>query len=626
MTATGRRSPAQNLPSGGPAYPLSTPGIRLKFDPNKQLTSLAALFNGDPGPGPEDRADREPLRAELPRQGSSAADGRGAVPLQSGKGPTPGWPGFWRVGAGIISATSTASASTPAAAHSPIRLSNGIARKLRGTSGIYGVVDHQIYRPAGRRQGQRHQRIQPRRHQPPDRNPVEFYLDGGIVFSGMLPGRPDDKVAATFLYSHISRDAAALDRDMIAFTGMPQPIRDYELKLALVYHAQIVPGWTVQPAFHYIFHPGGHVPDPNAAVPSRDQGCGGAGSSLRHHILTRSCRRSACGAVAAKERIMSPSTPRPPSPASCASSPSKASPARRRRSGASIAAALKEVGVPAQRDPPRRRQHAHPGADRDRQPHRRSARPRHDAQSAAADVHDAHGHRAAVRGREARSIKGRKIVNTAKTALGGDNRTGCARAGHARGRARQAEARPSADHAAVLRARGERAVGRAHRRPGRPRRRPRWRSTSTAGSAADVVVGAVGADRWEVEIFGKRLACRASRRSTASRSTMVLALALAEVQTGGWFGKVVKGKKQGTSNVGPVTGGDGRPAGDATNVVTDYVHVRGESRSHDPKFFKADHRRLQGRVREAPRRRSRTARARPARSSSRRRPTIIRSA
>jgi len=58
------------------------------------------------------------------------------------------------------------------------------------------------------------------------------------------------------------------------------------------------------------------------------------------------------------------------------------------------------------------------------------------------------------------------------------------------------------------------------------------------------------------------------------------------VKAGGWFGKVVKGRRRGTSNVGPVTGGEGRPAGDATNVVTDYVHVRGESRSHDSKFFK----------------------------------------
>src|SRR5438128_2171193 len=105
------------------------------------------------------------------------------------------------------------------------------------------------------------------------------------------------------------------------------------------------------------------------------------------------------------------------------------------------------------------------------------------------------------------------------------------------------------------------------------------------GSASNVTIGAVGADRWQVEIFG-----RASHAGVAPErgisSTMILALALADVKAGGWFGKVVKRKLKGTSNVGPVTGGDGRPAGDATNVVTDYVHVRGESRSHDSKFFK----------------------------------------
>jgi tripeptide aminopeptidase len=59
------------------------------------------------------------------------------------------------------------------------------------------------------------------------------------------------------------------------------------------------------------------------------------------------------------------------------------------------------------------------------------------------------------------------------------------------------------------------------------------------------------------------------------------------VRAGGWFGKVVQGDRVGTSNVGPVMGADGGPAGQATNVVTDYVKVRGESRSHDAKFFKA---------------------------------------
>ena len=44
--------------------------------------------------------------------------------------------------------------------------------------------------------------------------------------------------------------------------------------------------------------------------------------------------------------------------------------------------------------------------------------------------------------------------------------------------------------------------------------------------------------------------------------------------------------KEGTSNVGVFSGANGRGAGDATNVVTDYVHLRGECRSHDPRFVK----------------------------------------
>ena len=37
---------------------------------------------------------------------------------------------------------------------------------------------------------------------------------------------------------------------------------DYEAVLELTYQAQIRPGWTVQPNFQYIFHPGGNVANP----------------------------------------------------------------------------------------------------------------------------------------------------------------------------------------------------------------------------------------------------------------------------------------------------------------------------------------------------------------------------
>jgi tripeptide aminopeptidase len=91
----------------------------------------------------------------------------------------------------------------------------------------------------------------------------------------------------------------------------------------------------------------------------------------------------------------------------------------------------------------------------------------------------------------------------------------------------------------------------------------------------------------------------------------VASLAIATVVRQGWFGKVVKDRADlgekfkrngesvenrrgtadvelvaGTSNVGRFGGRGGASAGEATNVVTDYVHIQGESRSHDARFAK----------------------------------------
>jgi tripeptide aminopeptidase len=99
----------------------------------------------------------------------------------------------------------------------------------------------------------------------------------------------------------------------------------------------------------------------------------------------------------------------------------------------------------------------------------------------------------------------------------------------------------------------------------------------------EITVGAVGAERWEAEITG-RAAHAGVHPEDGVSATVVASLALADVYRNGWFGKVNKGNRAGTSNVGSVGGRDGRSAGDATNVVTDYALVRGEARSHDLAF------------------------------------------
>ena len=70
-------------------------------------------------------------------------------------------------------------------------------------------------------------------------------------------------------------------------------------------------------------------------------------------------------------------------------------------------------------------------------------------------------------------------------------------------------------------------------------------------------------------------------------ATLVAAVALTEARRAGWFGKVVKPNGKGTSNAGVFRGKEGKPAGDATNVVTDYVHIKGEARSPDLAFAHA---------------------------------------
>ena len=47
------------------------------------------------------------------------------------------------------------------------------------------------------------------------------------------------------------------DRDTVAFTGVPGPIRDYEANLEISYQAQIVPGLWVQPLVTRVWHPNG---------------------------------------------------------------------------------------------------------------------------------------------------------------------------------------------------------------------------------------------------------------------------------------------------------------------------------------------------------------------------------
>lgn len=246
---------AANLPSGGPAYPLSTPGVRFKYAPSSNFAALIAVYNGDPaGPGTGDeqirnhhgtnfRVSDPPLViGEVQIKKDAGKDGLSSV-LKLG-----GWGHFGTFDDQRFASDGSLLAD-PAGNGQPLR--------HRGNGGIYGILDQQIYRPAGAAADNGvfvYTRISA---SPSDRSQIGFYVDGGVVVSGLVPSRPDDKFGLGVIYAQYSGAARSFDQDTAAFTGIPVVQRDFEANLELNYQAQIVPGWVVQPNFQYIWHPSG---------------------------------------------------------------------------------------------------------------------------------------------------------------------------------------------------------------------------------------------------------------------------------------------------------------------------------------------------------------------------------
>jgi porin len=257
---------AAALPSGGPAYPLATPGVRVKVDPNEHISVLAAVFNGDPaGPGEGDPQLRDKygvnFRLKDPpfviaeaqfRNNQGKTDTGLASTLKFGA-----WAHFGKFDDNRLADDGTLLADPDG---------SGRPLKRRSDNGVYGVFEQQLYRPQGGDARSGITLFGLASGSPQDRNLINFWFQTGLVFAGMIPNRPQDKFGAVLEYSRFSNSVRAFERDEIAFTGIPEVIQDYEANLELNYLFQIVPGWTLQPVLTYVWHPDGGASAVDALV------------------------------------------------------------------------------------------------------------------------------------------------------------------------------------------------------------------------------------------------------------------------------------------------------------------------------------------------------------------------
>jgi len=85
-------------------------------------------------------------------------------------------------------------------------------------------------------------------------NQVGSYLGGGVVYTGLIPGRDKDRLGLAVACALNGRDFRRSRR------RAGDPVRGAELSLELTYSARINPWLSLQPGAHYVIHPG---TDPN---------------------------------------------------------------------------------------------------------------------------------------------------------------------------------------------------------------------------------------------------------------------------------------------------------------------------------------------------------------------------
>src|SRR5574343_162100 len=248
---------AQNLPGSGPTYPNAVPGAQLILSPSERWALQGAVFNGNPT-GKTPNGNTNGLEFPLGQGVLSFAEAIYNL-NPNGRG---GMPGTYKLGGWYNSQTfnslSMASNGVPLASGS----SSGTPQSYKGNYSLYASVDQAIWRDANTdNQGPNvfaSLYISPQS----DRNQVNWFVEGGLTYTGLIDGRPLDQCAIGFAYMNMSAGYANNVRYENQYQGANQPIPNFESFIELDYQAVISPWLAIQPFITYVINPGARAPQP----------------------------------------------------------------------------------------------------------------------------------------------------------------------------------------------------------------------------------------------------------------------------------------------------------------------------------------------------------------------------
>jgi porin len=247
--------PSADLPGGGPAYPLSAPGIRFRARPTDSITVLVGAFNGSPVNNPTgDPQQRNQSGVTFPLDGGllAIAEVQYSYPSLGSM--------VYADDSDQLSGTYRLGVWYDTESFADERFGNVTHH---GDMGVYGVIDQMLWHSEEDPDHALSVFCRAMGTPQDDRNLIDFSLNVGLTLHDPIPHRDDDTLGIGLGYAKVSGAAANADRDTRATVGAFYPIRTDETFLELTYQYQLFPWCQIQPDFQYVFNPGGGIPNPD---------------------------------------------------------------------------------------------------------------------------------------------------------------------------------------------------------------------------------------------------------------------------------------------------------------------------------------------------------------------------
>ncbi|MFL9912397.1 carbohydrate porin [Paraburkholderia sp. RL17-337-BIB-A] len=260
--------PSVDMPAGGPAYPLSSLGVRVRAKPSDSWTVLAGVFDGHPAGsdvGDPQKQNSHGTNFNLHNSALFIGEVQYAInqpPASPTDAQPGGLPGTYKLGFWYNTQQFADQQfdNTGLSLANPV--STGVPQSHRGDYSFYAVADQMVWRPSAdspqsvgvfaRVMGA-----------PGDRNLVDLGINAGVTLKAPFKGRDNDVVGVAVGYAKIGSHAQGLAGDTASLTTQGYPSRSAETLIEATYQYQVTPWWQLQADFQYAFRPAGGIPNPD---------------------------------------------------------------------------------------------------------------------------------------------------------------------------------------------------------------------------------------------------------------------------------------------------------------------------------------------------------------------------